>query len=213
MFTGIVEQTGLVRGTHPRSGGLQVEIDLGAVAAGTRAGDSISVNGVCLTVAYLRETAAVFDVSPETLRRSTLGALRIGRKVNLERAMRADGRFGGHFVQGHVDGIGRIADIRRCGEFAEFRIETPAALLEQMVEKGSVAADGISLTVASLDEKGFTAALIPATLAQTAWSESKVGDEVNIETDILVKIVQTFLRKTSGLSTPLDPDTLRSWGY
>lgn len=213
MFTGIVEQTGLVRGTRPRGGGLQIEIDLGAVAEGTRVGDSISVNGVCLTVAALQNTTAVFDVSPETLRRSTFRTLRSGQKVNLERAMRADGRFGGHFVQGHVDGIGRIAEIRRGGEFAEFRIEAPLALLEQMVEKGSVAVDGISLTVACLDPKGFTVALIPATLVQTTWKESKTGDEVNIETDILVKIVRNLLHKTAGQSGMLDPEVLRSWGY
>lgn len=213
MFTGIVEQTGLVRTVHPCTGGMRFEIDLGTIAEGTKLGDSISVNGVCLTVAALQGTSAFFDVSPETLRRSTLGALRSGRLVNLERAMRADGRFGGHFVQGHVDGIGRIAAIRRRGEFAEFQMEAPASLLEQMVEKGSVAVDGISLTIASKDEKSFTAALIPATLAQTAWRQAKVGDEVNIETDILVKIVQSFLRKAAGQSGTLTLDILRSWGY
>jgi len=213
MFTGIVEQIGLVRRISPHRGGLQMEIELGSVAEGTKTGDSISVNGVCLTVSVLKGASAVFDVSEETLRRSTLGRFQSGRKVNLERAMRADGRFGGHFVQGHIDGVGRIAAIRRQEEFAEFHIETAPALLAQMVEKGSVAADGISLTIASLKERGFTVALIPSTLAQTAWKEAKIGDEVNIETDILIKIVYKFLSKTAAQSFSLIPELLRESGY
>ena len=213
MFTGIVEQIGLVRRFSPHRGGLQMEIELGSAAEGTKTGASISVNGVCLTVSVLKGASAVFDVSEETLRRSTLGRFQSGRKVNLERAMRADGRFGGHFVQGHIDGVGRIAAIRRQEEFAEFHIETAPALLAQMVEKGSVAADGISLTIASLKERGFTVALIPSTLAQTAWKEAKIGDEVNIETDILIKIVYKFLSKTAAQSFSLSPELLRESGY
>jgi riboflavin synthase len=213
MFTGIVEQTGLVRGVQLHAGGMRIDIDLGTIAQGTKLGDSICVNGVCLTVSGLKGSSAVFDVSPETLRRSTLGRFQNGRIVNLERALRADGRFGGHFVQGHVDGLGRIAAIRRVGEFAEFRIETSAELLSQMVQKGSVAADGISLTVASLDQKGFTAVLIPATLSQTSWKQARVGDEVNIETDILVKIVQSLLGRSVGRSEGLAAEKLRLWGY
>ena len=190
-----------------------MEIELGSAAEGTKTGDSISVNGVCLTVSVLKGASAVFDVSEETLRRSTLGRFQSGRKVNLERAMRADGRFGGHFVQGHIDGVGRIAAIRRQEEFAEFHIETAPALLAQMGEKGSVAADGISLTIASLKERGFTVARIPSTLAQTAWKEAKSGDEVNIETDILIKIVYKFLSKTAAQSFSLSPELLRESGY
>lgn len=213
MFTGIVEQTGLVRTLHPMAGGLRLEIDLGTIAVGTKVGDSISVNGICLTVSAQKGSTAVFDVSPETLQRTTVSGWRTAQQVNLERAMRADGRFGGHFVQGHVDGVGRMIDIRRQGPFALFRIEAPAKLLEQMFEKGSVAVDGISLTIAGLDEKSFTTAIIPATLAQTAWKDSKIGDLVNIETDILVKIVRNLIGRIPPHSGSLNPEILRNWGY
>jgi riboflavin synthase len=213
MFTGIVEQMGLIRSCRTQAGGKRLEIDLGGLAEGTKSGDSIAVSGVCLTVTVLNQTLGVFDVSGETLRRSTLGGLQTGSKVNLERAMRADGRFGGHFVQGHVDGVGKIASIRKQAEFAEFRIEAPAALLDQMTEKGSAAVDGISLTIASLDRTGFTVALIPATLAKTTWKDSRAGDPVNIETDILTKIIQKQLRLSTGGKSSLSPDTLKEMGY
>jgi riboflavin synthase len=213
MFTGIVEHTGLVRSCRAQPGGKRLEIELGKLADGTQPGDSIAVNGVCLTVTAINQTLGVFDVSRESLNRSTLGTLQAGSKVNLERALRADGRFGGHFVQGHVDGVGRIASIRRQAEFAEFRVEAPAALLVQMTEKGSVAVDGISLTIASMDQTGFTVALIPATLAHTTWKESKAGDPVNIETDILVKIIQKQLRQLAGEKSSLTPDLLKQMGY
>lgn len=213
MFTGIVEQTGLIHSVRPQAGGKRLEIDLGPLAEGTKPGDSIAVSGVCLTVTRLNQTLGVFDVSGETLRRSTLGGLQSGSKVNLERAMRADGRFGGHFVQGHVDGVGKIASIRRQAEFAEFRIEAPAALLDQMTEKGSVTVDGISLTIASLDRSEFTAVLIPTTLTQTTWKESKAGDPVNIETDLFVKIIQKQLRQGTGGKSSLSPDSLHEMGY
>ena len=213
MFTGIIEQIGLVRSVRPQPGGKLLDIDLGPLAEGTKIGDSIAVNGVCLTISTLKKTVAGFDVSGETLDRSTLKNLQAGQKVNLERAMPADGRFGGHIVQGHVDGIGKIASIRRQSDFAEFRIEVPAQLLSQMVEKGSVAVDGISLTIASLDKTGFCLAVIPATLAQTTWSDSKPGDPVNIETDILVKIIQKQVRNLSGQSPSLCVDKLREMGF
>lgn len=191
MFTGIIEAVGEVR--QVLSKGQQLVIALGKAAEGVRAGDSIAVNGVCLTAVRLEGDCAVFDVSQETLKRTTLGSLKAGIKVNLERAMSAQGRFGGHFVQGHVDGTGRIAAIRKQGEFAVFRFEVPLDILNQIVLKGSVAIDGISLTVAKLDAAGFEVALIPTTLKETCWMAAKAGDEVNIETDILVKIVQKQL--------------------
>ena len=191
-------------------GGKTLAIDLGPAAEGVRTGDSIAVNGVCLTVSSIDSSAASFDISSETLRRSTLGDLRISSRVNLERAVRADGRLGGHIVQGHIDGMGRIRNIRRMDPFAEFQIEAPAELLDQMVEKDSVAADGISLTIASLDSQTFTVALIPATLQNTTWQFSKVGDSVNLETDVLMKMV---LKKLSAVRGKLTIENLKESGY
>lgn len=213
MFTGIVEQTGLLRSVRPQPGGKLLEIDLGPLADGTKIGDSIAVSGVCLTVSALSRTVASFDVSAETLQRSALARLQTGSKVNLERALRSDGRFGGHFVQGHIDGVGKIASIRRQAAFAEFRIEAPPDLLAQMVEKGSLALDGISLTIASLDRTGFTIAVIPATLAQTTWNDAKPGDPVNIETDILVKIIQKQLQNMAGAGPSLSLQKLKEMGF
>jgi riboflavin synthase len=213
MFTGIIETVGIVRQVQPRAGGLRIGVDLGGLHEGLKAGESIAVSGVCLTVCEPASRPALFDISRETLSRSTLGKLHVGSRVNLERAMAAGGRFGGHFVQGHIDGIGRIASIRKQGDFAEFRIEAPKELLEQMVEKGSVALDGISLTTASLDTTGFTVALIPTTLRDTTWKEARVGDAVNIETDILIKTVLSRLGPLTERTGASGIDALRQMGY
>jgi riboflavin synthase len=193
MFTGIIEAVGEVRAVVSQGQQMQLAVGLGRAAEGVRAGDSIAVNGVCLTVCKVEGQCAVFDVSEETLKRTTLGRVKVGSQVNLERAMSAQGRFGGHIVQGHADGVGTLTNIRKRGQFAEFRFEAPPPILSQIVLKGSVAVDGISLTVAKLDTTGFEVALIPTTLKETCWMGAKVGDAVNIETDILVKIVQKQL--------------------
>lgn len=214
MFTGIIETVGGVRQVLPKGSQMQLVIDINRIADGTQFGDSIAANGVCLTVCRLTGTEAAFDVSSETVARSTLKTLRPGGTVNLERAMPADGRFGGHVVQGHVDGTGRIAAIRKQADFAVFRIEAPSALLDQMVLKGSVAIDGISLTVAALDKTGFEVALIPTTLHETTWHNAHVGDAVNIETDILIKVIQKQLAKIlpAGAGV-LTPDKLKEYGF
>ena len=213
MFTGIIETVGTVRQVTPAGNQIRLSADIGCLAEGTTLGDSIAVNGVCLTVCRLDGTCAVFDVSTETLRLSNLAGLKAGSKVNLERAMSAQGRFGGHVVQGHVDGIGKIAAIRKQADFAEFRFETTPELLKQMVPKGSVAVDGISLTVAKLDKTGFEVALIPTTLAETTWKMAKVGDSVNIETDILVKIIQRQLNHLLPDSNGLTITKLKECGF
>lgn len=213
MFTGIIEIVGTVRQVVRNGTQMQIVVELGSLATGTALGDSIAVNGVCLTVSRLDGTVAAFDVSTETVRRSTLANLKTGDIVNLERAMSANGRFGGHVVQGHVDGIGRIAAIRKQADFATFRFEAPPELLEQMVLKGSVAVDGISLTVAALDKTGFEVALIPTTLAETIWKHSKIGDSVNIETDILVKIIQKQLHTMLDSSSGLTLEKLKEHGF
>lgn len=213
MFTGIIETIGAVRQLTPAGSQMRISINIGPLAEGTALGDSIAVNGVCLTVCRLDGTDAAFDVSTETIRRSNLTELKVGSKVNLERAMSAQGRFGGHIVQGHVDGVGKIAAIRKQAEFAEFRFETSTELLKQVVSKGSVAVDGISLTVAKLDKTGFEVALIPTTLAETTWQTAKVGDTVNIETDILVKIIQRQLASILPDSGAISLEMLKEHGF
>lgn len=213
MFTGIIEIVGTVRQVTPRGSQMQVAVDIARLAEGTSPGDSIAVNGVCLTVCRLDGPCAVFDVSNETVRRSNLTTLKPGSKVNLERAMSAQGRFGGHIVQGHVDGVGKIAAIRKQADFAEFRFEAGSDLLKQMVPKGSVAIDGISLTVSKLDKTGFEVAAIPTTLKETTWHNAKTGDVVNIEIDILVKIIRKQLEEILPSGSNLTFDKLKEYGF
>ncbi len=198
MFTGIIDGIGQAVGISRRSGGMSLQVELGQLADGVRAGDSIAVNGVCLTAAALNGTKADFDVSKETLGKTTLKEIRPGAGVNLERAMAADGRFGGHIVQGHIDGVGRIAAIRKDGEFAVFTIEPPVELMDEIIVKGSIAIDGISLTVAAVRERSFDVALIPQTLSRSTWGKAVPGQAVNIETDILIKAVRKQLQKMIG---------------
>jgi riboflavin synthase len=213
MFTGIIETVGSIRQTRPSGNQMRLAIDLIRIAEGTNLGDSIAVNGVCLTVCQLNGTVAEFDVSTETIRNTTLVTLKNGSPVNLERAMSAQGRFGGHIVQGHVDGLGKIAAIRKQADFAEFRFEVPKELIAQVVLKGSIAVDGISVTVAKLDTTGFEVAVIPTTLKETTWHQAKVGDAVNIETDILVKITQRQLAAMLPNSKGLTIEQLREHGF
>lgn len=213
MFTGIIETVGTVRSIQSNSKQMQITVDLGPVSDGTNPGDSIAVNGVCLTVSKLERTVAAFDVSTETVNKSSLSTLKTGSKVNLERAMSAQGRFGGHIVQGHVDGVGKIASINQTGEYAQFRFETGQQLLKQMVLKGSVAVDGVSVTIAKLDETGFEVAVIPTTLKETTWHDAKPGDVVNIETDVLVKIIQQQLRTMLPDSKGLTLEQLKEHGF
>ena len=213
MFTGIIEAVGTVRSVRSAAAGKVVGIDLGPLARGAGTGDSIAVNGVCLTISRLSGLVADFDVSAETLAKSTIGRLQAAGVVNMERAMPADGRFGGHMVLGHVDGTARIEAIARRGDFCEMRFAAAAELLDEMVAKGSVAVDGISLTIASLDEKGFSIALIPTTLKETALGTAKVGDVVNIETDMIIKAVRKYLGKIAGGGRGLTIEKLRECGF
>lgn len=195
MFTGIVEEVGYVR--RVVSGQQSGEIAIGAskVLQGTKIGDSIAVNGVCLTVTSLQADGFTADVMPETLRRTNLGQLGSGAKVDLERAMAADGRFGGHIVSGHIDGIGHIMQKRREGNAVWVRIQTNGEILSHIVEKGSIAIDGISLTVAAVSEADFQVSVIPHTGQETILLEKKPGDIVNLENDIVGKYVERFLHK------------------
>ncbi|MBR7021718.1 MAG: riboflavin synthase [Lachnospiraceae bacterium] len=194
MFTGIVEEVGIVRQviTGSRSG--EIAIQARKVLAGTKIGDSIAVNGVCLTVTGLSSDGFTADVMPETLRRSNLGSLRKGSPVDLERAMAADGRFGGHIVSGHIDGTGRIAQMKRDENAVVVTIAAARELLALVVEKGSIAIDGISLTVASVSDTELTVSIIPHTADETVLLRKAAGDTVNLETDIVGKYVQKLLR-------------------
>lgn len=189
MFTGIIEEVGTVR----RIGPGQICIQAKKALLGTKAGDSIAVNGVCLTATKIEKDAFCADVMPETLARSSLGALGPGGRVNLERAMAADGRFGGHIVSGHIDGTGTVRSIKRDGNAVRYRIAAPPGVMRLIVEKGSVAIDGVSLTVASAGREQFEVSVIPHTLGETSLCEKKEGSLVNLENDVIGKYVERLL--------------------
>jgi riboflavin synthase len=188
MFTGLIEATGTVRAIDAGADGGVLEIDtlLGPELA---TGDSLATNGVCLTVVRRDGPHVAMDVSPETLRVTALGRLLPGRPVNLERPLRADGRFGGHVVQGHVDGVGALIAITDEGAFRRVRVGFPAELAPWMVLKGSIAVEGISLTIAALDDEWFDVQVIPHTWTQTTLSAARVGDALNLECDLVGKYV------------------------
>jgi len=213
MFTGLIEIMGVVKSVRPRGGGLVLTVDLGSIAADVRTGESIAVNGVCLTVTRLDGGLASFELSAETLARSALGKLKPTCQVNLERAMQATDRFGGHFVQGHVDGTATIAAIDRRSGFADIGFAAGTELLEGMVLKGSVAVDGISLTIAGISGTGFSVSVIPETLKRTTLGRAKTGDTVNIETDIIVKAVKRQLENILPKAEPLTAERLRQLGF
>lgn len=215
MFTGIVEETGKIRSaqTGGTSGRLDIEADI--VIEGTKIGDSIAVNGVCLTVVELGTDGFTADVMPETAERSSLGKCRPGDKVNLERAMAADGRFGGHIVSGHIDGTGRIESLEDDGIAVWVSIIAEKALLKYIVEKGSVAIDGISLTVAYVDGDRFKVSVIPHTGEATMLLEKKPGDTVNLENDIIGKYVDKLMhfRDETGEESKITMDFLIENGF
>jgi len=215
MFTGLVEAVCTVKSATPGPGGrsLRLLVDLGGLAEDTQPGDSIAIDGVCLTVTALRQGIAEFDVSAETLARSTLGRLSGGAKVNAERAVRAGARLGGHFVQGHVDGTAVIKAIDRRGEFADIEFGAEQALLDLMVPKGSVAVDGISLTIVELDSSGFSVAIIPATWLGTTLADKKIGDRANIEIDVVSKIVRRQIEAILPQREKLTVEKLKALGY
>ncbi|UCD50335.1 MAG: riboflavin synthase [Phycisphaerales bacterium] len=215
MFTGLIEGVGEVRSVAPSGslGGGALVVDLGELADDCRLGDSIAINGACLTVMRLDGTLASFGLSAETLATSTLAQLRPRVKVNVERAMKATDRFGGHIVQGHVDGIGAIRAINRQGEFADIEFGVDGALLDQMVAKGSVAIDGVSLTIAKLDPEGFRVAAIPETLARTTLGGARIGQQVNIEIDIIVKVVRRQLERIMPGGPGLTVERLKQMGF
>lgn len=193
MFTGIIVDFGEIAEIRQNSFGARLSLKSQTLAADAKLGDSISINGTCLTVVERRGDILSFDLSHETLRSTNLGQLKRGYRVNLEPALRLDTRLGGHFVTGHIDGVGSIRSKERTGDVYRIEIRTDAAIADQLVEKGSVAVDGISLTVVDVMKDGFSIVIIPHTAAVTTIGLKGPGDKVNVEVDILGKYVSKFL--------------------
>ncbi|HEO6437589.1 TPA: riboflavin synthase [Streptococcus agalactiae] len=216
MFTGIIEEMGQVSRIRNGIKSQQLSIDAPKLVPLLRKGDSVAVNGVCLTVLDKSETAFIADVMPESMMRTSLAALRLHSKVNLELALRSDSRLGGHFVLGHVDGVGKIEKIQKDDIAVRFSIDAPPSIMSYIIEKGSVALDGISLTVVSFTEHSFEVSVIPHTMAQTNLSLKKVEDLLNIEVDVLGKYVEKFLaptNRTNHTSSVMDWSFLSENGY
>ena len=193
MFTGIVRERGRLLERDRTDGGLRLRVEAPETAARSAVGDSISVNGCCLTAIEVGERELGFDAVPETLRRTSLERLEPGTAVNVEPALRAGEPLGGHFVQGHVDGVGRVRSVDREGDGLRVWIEAPSDLLRVCVEKGSIAVEGVSLTIAELAEDAFAVALVPHTLASTTLGELSPGAEVNLEADLVGKYVARLI--------------------
>jgi riboflavin synthase len=200
MFTGLVEAVGEITEVKSAPGGLRVRLDT-SLAPELANGDSLAVNGVCLTVVARDADGVHVDVSPETVRVTTLATARRGSIVNLERPLRADARLGGHFVQGHVDSTGMVEDVRQDGESYWLTVMFPAALAPYIVRKGSIAVNGVSLTVAGVDDRRFDVQIIPYTWTHTNFHAFKAGDKVNLECDILAKYVARAIELSGAART------------
>ena len=196
MFTGIVEELGTIAAIEGDEGGLQLQIEAPALAPLSRIGDSINVSGCCLTVVAVRGSTLAFEVVPESLRRTALGGLAPGAPVNLEDALRAGEPYGGHIVQGHVDGVGELAERREEGIGLWLRFRAPENVQRYLIEKGSVTVAGVSLTVAELHDDGFAVAIVPHTLQVTTFGTLAVGDPVNLEADMIARYVERLLAAT-----------------
>lgn len=197
MFTGIIEEIGKITGIHKGDKSSKLTIQGNTIFEDLKLGDSVGVNGVCLTVTAFQNKSFIADVMSETLARSDLGELKPGSAVNLERAMSAKGRFGGHMVSGHIDGTGTIVNMQKEDNAVWIKISTTNKILRGIVEKGSVAIDGISLTVAKLDKNSFSVSVIPHTGNETTLLTKKTGDVVNLENDIIGKYIERFLSVSS----------------
>ena len=207
MFTGIVEHVGTVGAVTPRGKVVQLAIDCGPIVEGVHLGDSIAINGTDLTVTTMAGTTLRFEMVQETASITNLGQLRSGSRVNLERALRADGRYDGHIVQGHVDGTGTIQEWRRQQEDVRLFVACAPELASGMVPKGSITVDGVSLTLVDVGPDFFSVALIPYTLSHTTLGERRVGDLVNLEIDLLGKYVRKYLHQIFGVPSASPTET------
>ena len=215
MFTGIIEELGRISGWEKHAGGAKMKVSAQIATKDSNEGDSIAVNGVCLTAIEITSNSFAADVSGETLNRSTLGNLKIGSKVNLERAVTPSTRLGGHIVQGHVDATGKFLAAKQDGDFWTVRIGFPKEISPYLVYKGSVSVEGISLTIANLAQDSFEIAVIPKTWELTNLSALKNGDEVNLEADVIAKYVERIMLygKTQEKSEEITVDKLNKLGF
>jgi riboflavin synthase len=193
VFTGIVREVGLTAAIAGSSDGIRLEVEAPETAARTSVGDSVSIDGVCLTAVGVGAGNIAFEAVPETLGRTSLGSLTAGVRVNVEPAVRAGDPLGGHYVQGHVDGVGAVRSVAEEGAGRRIWIDAPPEIVRYAVEKGSITVQGVSLTVAELDDRGFAVALVPHTLAATTLGELEAGRVVNLEVDVLAKYVERLL--------------------
>ncbi|MDE5854859.1 MAG: riboflavin synthase [Ruminococcus sp.] len=212
MFTGIIEEVGTVKAVQRSGNNSFIRIQADKILSDVHLGDSIAVNGVCLTVTKFDGSIFQADVMNETLSRSSLGSLKTGSIVNLERAMSANGRFGGHIVSGHIDGTGNIINIKNDGIAIWYTIKANNNIMRYIVEKGSVAIDGISLTVAEVGKNNFSVSIIPHTSGQTILSSKKVGDIVNLENDIIGKYIEKLMN-TAKSESVIDMNFLAERGF
>lgn len=212
MFTGLIEEVGKIKSIIPKRDGLTLSVEAKKVIEDTKLGDSIAVNGVCLTVVKIESNSFIyFDVSEETVKRSNISKLKPSDFVNLERAMSPQGRFGGHIVQGHVDCVGYISGIKPLGDHTEFEVDIPSQFLDYVIEKGSIAIDGISLTINYIIGNRLKLNIIPHTLENTNLKYRKSGDEVNIEFDILGKYVVQAMKRYGFSKEDKLKNLLESW--
>ena len=212
MFTGVIRHVGTVSRVSNVAAGRRLTVDLGPLAQGLKAGDSVAVNGACLTAAKIEPPLAGFNVVKETLSRTTLGSLAAGAKVNLERSLRASDALDGHLVQGHVDGVATVRAMRR-GEQHAIEFKCDPELTVQMIAKGSVAVDGVSLTLTDVAADGFSVALIPTTLKDTTLGDLRIGSKVNVEADVIGKYVQKYLRSLVPSDNAVTLKKLKDAGF
>jgi len=192
MFTGIIERIGAVKEKKGQGKGVRLVLEVGKWNEKLSVGDSVAVNGACLTIVRKTETTLAFDVVPDTLKSTNLGSLQIGSRVNLEPSLRAGDAFGGHFVMGHVDAVGKIKKLEKIGDSWILEVEVPSEIMRYVIHKGSIAVDGISLTVQRVREKSFEIAIIPHTMGNTALGGKKAGDPVNLEPDFMAKYMEKY---------------------
>jgi riboflavin synthase len=212
MFTGIVEELGYVKSITKGRNSSRIEIKASTVLSDVKIGDSIAVNGICLTVTDFSSTSFCADIMHETLRRSSISKVAVNDRLNLERAMPLNGRFGGHIVSGHIDGVGKIKNIKRDDIAIWFDISCSSDILKYIIEKGSIAIDGISLTIADLKSDSFMVSCIPHTIEQTVLKYKNIGDMVNIENDLIAKYVEKFVSVNKSKNI-INEDFLKLHGY
>jgi len=213
MFTGIIEKVCTVKDIRRNASNMEISIDLAGLTEDVKLGDSVAINGTCLTAVKIQGSIVAFELSSETIAKSSLADIKPAQKVNVERAMKLSDRLGGHIVQGHIDGIATIKSISDKGDFKDITFSAGKELLDQMVTKGSVAIDGVSLTIAQMDSTSFKIAVIPQTLQETILGSAKVGNKVNIETDIIGKMVKKHVENLMPSKNVFTEDKLKELGY